>query len=142
MDNSTGSAYVFEAPGIAAPYGAGCPGSGSNPPSLDLSGCIIALGEVRLTLKNGVGGSVALLFFGVAPASVPMDGGCTLLAAPLLPLVLPVPVAGVGPDGGSFDFEVTIPAVAPFTAALQAFMADPASPHGFANSNGVELTVP
>ncbi len=125
-------------------YGTGCAGSGGFVPVLTLSCCASPGQPVTLSLEKGVGGANALLLFGLAPASVALPGkpGCSLLVAPLLPLVLNLPLSGVGPGNGSFSYATTIPAGAPVaTFAMQAFVLDAGASHGYATSAGLVVHV-
>ncbi|MBI4881556.1 MAG: VCBS repeat-containing protein [Planctomycetes bacterium] len=127
---------------LVAAYGAGCPGAGGFIPAIDLDGCPMAAGSVHFRLTGGAGGAPALLLIGVAPASLPAGGGCTLLLQPVL-AALPLVLAGSQPGEGEAQLDATLPpALAPGKITMQAFVLDAASPIGAAASNGLEVTVP
>lgn len=128
--------------GSAVAHGAGCAGTGGVVPKLELLGCPTPGGVGQLVISGGVGGGSALLFFGVAPASLPMAGGCQLLVAPLLPLLLNVPLSGSGAGAGQAILPFSIAPGAPTgQIGMQAFVVDPGGAAGFANSNGLMVTV-
>ena len=130
-------------PGTSSGYGVGCAGSGGFVPGFSIDGCPVAGSTVTLSIDSGLGGSSALVLIGLAPASVPMGGGCLLLVQPVLPIALTLPLPGVGPGGGAIAVPVAIPADAPpAVLTLQAFVVDGGVPLGFSNSNGVELSIP
>ena len=129
--------------GLSLQYGTGCAGGGAQPiPNLTLSGCPEAGNLVSLQVTNGLGGSTAVLFFGQAQGSTPVGFGCNLLVQPLLPLILSVPLGGVGPGNGS----VIIPGIIPANAAgasitSQAIVIDPLVPRGATSSNGIDVAI-
>jgi hypothetical protein len=123
-------------------FGAGCLGSGGRTPRLRLAGTAVQGGVVSLSITNALGGAVASLFTGLEPASVPLPGGCPLLAFPLLPIVFALPLSGTGPGAGEFAFGgVLPPVVSPGSQfVFQAFVADAGGVFGFAATNGVVLS--
>lgn len=126
--------------GSFAPAGAGCPGSGGFTPYLQALGCPSPGKTVKLALSQGLGGSVALLVFGAQPAALPIGGGCQLHAFPLAPIVIPVPLPGSGPGGGSITIGGTIPAGAgTLSVVTQFFTVDPGVALGYAGSNAVQI---
>ena len=122
-------------------FGEGCPGSGGFTPRLALDGCPQSLGGVTLSLTDGVGGGSALLLFALDKGAAPVGGGCDLLLAPpLLPLSLTLPLAGGGPGDGAFSFSAPLPAfAAPGSLVVQAFVVDGGAAGGFSATNGVVL---
>lgn len=128
--------------GAAISHGAGCAGTGGVVPLLELLGCPSPGGVGQLTLSGGVGGGSALLFFGLAPAALPMGGGCQLLVAPLLPLILNVPLSGSGAGAGQTTLPFSIAPGSPTgQIGVQAFVVDPGGQAGFSNSNGLMVSV-
>lgn len=126
------------------PYGQGCPGSGGAAPRLSMSGSAQASDPVALTIDQGLAGAAAVVLLGLGPGALPMGAGCSLLVAPLLPLVLgPLPLSADGPGAGSVALSTTLPPSASGAkVAMQAFVADPGGALGFAASNGLFLQVP
>ncbi|MCC7171114.1 MAG: VCBS repeat-containing protein [Planctomycetes bacterium] len=123
--------------GQSSTYGAGCLGTGGFVPSFDVVGCASPLGTLTSSISGALPG-VGLIFIGGGPAQIPMSTGCSLLAFPVLPQPLSLPLFGFGPGGGSISVAAKVPPVAtPVSFAMQAFVADPAGTGGFANSNGV-----
>ena len=59
--------------GSATNYGAGCTGFLGVTPQLDMSGCFTAGGTVTMDIAGGLGGSTALVFFGLNQSAIP-DG--------------------------------------------------------------------
>lgn len=128
-------------PGVE-PYGTGCEGSGACVPELSVFGTPIPGQQISLSLNNGLGGSLSLLFIGTGPASAPIGSGCSLLVANTL-IHLAIPLGGAGACNGSYSFPSVIPSNTPagVMAYLQGFVADPAKPLGFAASNGLKLVI-
>lgn len=130
-------------PGSIEPTGGpGCAGSGGFAPYLSAIGCPTAGGIVDLSLTLGYGGSVAYIFLGTQPASVPASPICTLYTFPLLPIAIPLQFSGIGPGLGTYSAQVKLaPNIMPGSVILQAFEPAPANPGGFAASNGLKLTI-
>lgn len=126
-----------------ATYGFSCPGSGGVLPTLSVDGCATVGSDITVGIGTGVGGASALIFLGLAEATVPMGFGCTLNTAPLLPVTVgPLPLSNGGPGEGQISFGATIPMNAtPATIYLQAFVTDPGGAGGFSSTNGVELKI-
>lgn len=132
----------IEVCGSANQYGTGCAGSGGFTPSLNLTGCARAAGNVTLSIDDGLGGSFTVLMFGFGQGNIAMDGGCSLLIQTLTPAILNLPLPGAGPGNGDLSIPTQIPGNAPsVTFTMQAFVADPGVPQGFSNSNGLEVTI-
>jgi hypothetical protein len=124
-------------------YGSGCAGSGGFVPSLIVEGAPVAGETLTLSVKEGLGGSTALLFLGTSQVALPMAGGCTLNVAPLLPVVPALPLSGAAAGEGEIRAALTVPTfTTPVTLTMQAFVVDGNVPRGFANSNGVEIVFP
>ncbi len=135
-------AYETPCSSGATAFGAGCPGSGGFVPAMAIDGCTVPGGALTLSITNALGGSTAIVFFGLAPASIPMGFGCDLLAAPLLPLTIALPLGGSGAGAGSVQVTAPLPlGTSQLDLAMQAFVPDPGTPPAFANSNGVRLEV-
>jgi hypothetical protein len=134
--------------GLAAPcpgnelYGKGCAGSGGFTPLLTVAGCSNQGSTITLSIRNALGGSMALLALGLAPSTSPLSANCTLNVAPLLPITITLPMAGAGAGNGSISFPSVLPAVSgPVSITLQALVGDAAAPKGIAASNGFRLDV-
>jgi hypothetical protein len=129
--------------GSSQKYGAGCAGTWGIVPTLDLKGCFGANGLFHLSIKSGLGGAPALLFFGRTQAALPMGSGCFLNAAPLIPVIAgPLPLSSLFPGLGTFVLQTTMPAtLTPGTFTMQAFILDAGAPAGFSNTNGVRVTI-
>lgn len=142
----SGSARLFfeSCGGSTAIYGAGCPGSGGFIPELRLEGCPESGNPVVLSIDQALGGTSALLLFGLGPANIQF-GLCTLLVTPILPAQIVLPLFGSGPGNGNIAVGATIPPV-PSTVsfAMQAAVTDggAASFLGVAMTNGVSVTIP
>lgn len=141
-----GDVYFFTVvPNPPPEYGTGCPGSGGFAPefSLDLSydGCVFPGTNLAFSLSNGLGGSVALLLFGLSNTQAPVTPECNLLVSPS-PINVVVPLLGAGPGGGAISFSSTIPLSSPSVSIYgQGFVADPGVPRGFSATNGVRITI-
>lgn len=137
--------FLCDCSAAGAAYGQGCPGTGGLTPALTLNECPQAGQAVSLTISNAVGGVNALLMFGLQQTQVPIGAtGCDLLIAPILPIVITIPLSGAGPGQGS----ATVQGVLPVNSSgviieFQSFILDPGGPlPGFTATNGVELKVP
>jgi hypothetical protein len=95
-----------------------------------------------LQIANALGGSTALLIFGLSEAAIPMGGGCLLNVTPVLPPVFAIPLGGAGPGNGSATLIGTFPALtAGLLFTMQAFVADPNVPMGFSSTAGLRVKV-
>ncbi len=130
--------------GPAAEYGQGCAGTGGFVPKLSLDTCPLEGTQVTISLTNTLGGSTALLLFGIGVAQLPVEqSGCDLLTAPLLPLIIPIVSGGAGGGMGFAILSGTIPiGTSGTTVYSQAFVLDPAPPAGYAASNGITIAIP
>lgn len=129
--------------GEAFPYGDGCSGSGGFIPVLGMSGCPVVGEQVQLQITNALGGSQAILLFGLGQAQIPVGSGCDLLVGVLFPATLSLPLQGSGPGTGTLVLATTVPpAVAGVTLDMQAFVLDPANAIGASATNGLEMIVP
>lgn len=137
------SYFDDECTGTITTFGSGCAGSGGFTPSLSLTGCMASKGQVTLSLQGGLGGSIAVLFFGTAEAALPVAGGCFLNAFPFAQGPLSFGLDGVGAGNGSATIPGSVPpTIGPATVTLQAFVLDPGVGHGYSNSNGVKAQLP
>lgn len=129
--------------GAFASHGEGCPTSAGRTPELEIHGCAVPSGQVRIQIRGAIPGESALLVLGHQPATLPLGGGCSLLVAPVLPFIVgPIPLAANGLFGGAALLPATLPANAqPGTIALQAFVSDPALFKGYAASNAVVMSL-
>lgn len=124
-------------------YGAGSAGTGGVAPSLSAVGCAEPGQAVTLAINGGLGGAAGLLAIGPEQASLPIGGGATLLVGPALQLLLlPVTLASGGSGTGTWSVTWVLPPALPGSLAFQALVTDPASPIGFATSNGVAFDLP
>ncbi|MSP15069.1 MAG: hypothetical protein EXR73_00410 [Myxococcales bacterium] len=117
----------------------GCPGSGGFVPTLTLDGLPMPGEDITLSLRDGLGGSLALLVFGTDFADLPMGkSGGSLHVAPLLPDVLSLFLTGSGAGTGAFDLAETIPpSLIGVQLVTQTLVVDPGVPAGFTVSNAV-----
>lgn len=125
-------------------YGSGCAGSGGFVPLLELDGCAAENQTVTLSISQGLGGSSALLLFGLAPGVTPLGPNCSILVTPLLGNPLPLPLFGANgvPGAGNISFPGVIPtgtSGASFT--LQALVVDSASFVGAVATNGIAVSI-
>jgi hypothetical protein len=124
-------------------YGSGCSGSGGFTPVLALDGLFAPNQNVTLKIEKGLGGSFAIVFFGLGGASAPMFPPCTLNIAPLLPSYFTLPLFGAGAGNGAIAIPLTVPNTLPtgFGFTMQAFVSDPGVPSLYSNTNGLSLIV-
>jgi len=102
-------------------------------PLLVGAGTLLAGDPVTLALSNALPGGSATLVLGLSALGAPFKGGTMV---PALDVLLPgLPLGG----GGAFTLQASWPTGIPSGTAmfLQAWIADPAGPQGFAASNGV-----
>jgi len=120
--------------GFTGTYGAGCAGSGGFIPQLSVTGCGAVSEVLDVKIENGLGGANALVFVGNNSASIPA-GKCTLLITPFNFLAV-LPLGGIGPGAGSFEFSGSVPVTAAGTTnTVQTWVEDPAIGIGAAGSN-------
>lgn len=131
--------------GSATSYGAGCPGSLGFVPKLKVTGCPVVGDVMNINITEGLGGSTAILFFGLGQGATPVGAGCTFLLAPVLPASISLPLGGGAgnPGAGSLSFGTVVPAsLSGITFTTQAWVLDSAVLIGAAGSNAVKVTVP
>ena len=119
------------------PYSVGCAGSGGFTPKLEVQGALCAGTSGSLSISEGLGGSFALVVFGLQPGATSLPGGCVLAVSPLLPFSLSVPLGGAGAGNGAAQLTGNMPGGAPATVTIQAFVAEPSTPHGYSATAGV-----
>lgn len=134
---------IDTAPSCVVPYGAGCAGSGGFVPTLAMSPCLVVGNSVTLNISKALGGSTALLAFGLTQTTIPIGtSGCDLLLQPLFPATIAIPLGGSGSGNGGVVLTGTVPAtLAGLSFTMQSFVADPASPIGFVTTNGLDIAV-
>jgi hypothetical protein len=129
--------------GAIESYGSSCHGGGGPMPQLVVTGCAAPTGPMSTSIQGGLGGSVAVLLFGLQRASIDVGHGCLLQIAPTLPPTPIVPLFGSGLGSGFISFSASLPAsLPPISFTMQAFCADPSAPLGFSVTNGAEISVP
>ncbi|HZM00500.1 MAG TPA: integrin alpha [Planctomycetota bacterium] len=128
-------------PGVMAPYGEPCSGSGGFAPMLTMGGCPVPGGAVELQVSRALGHTLAYVLAGFpAGTPAPMASGCSFQLAPPFLVVTPLPIFGAGPGQGVASLAGTLPAIEG-TLALQVFIADPAVTGGYVATNGLLLTI-
>lgn len=123
--------------------GDGCVGSGGFTPRVRIDGVATPGGVATISIDRGLGGATAMFFTGLNFASVPLPGGCPLLAFPLLPIVFPLPLTPGGPGDGEFKLSGPLPGVLTVGSSFvfQALVLDAGAPFGFSATNAAKLTV-
>ncbi len=129
-------------PGTTTTYGSGCPGTGGVVPTISIGGCPIPGSAVTISIADGLGGSTALLLFGLGQGNAPIGGGCSLLLSGVFGPTLSIPLGGVGAGAGSTQFGGPLPAgTSGVTITFQAFVLDAASPVGGSATHGVQMDI-
>ncbi|MFG0317134.1 MAG: hypothetical protein ACF8XB_07675, partial [Planctomycetota bacterium JB042] len=128
------------APDGTAPWtnlGLGLAGQNGTP-TLAASGPLCIGSPFSLALSNGLPNGTAALVLGASALSAPFAGGTMLPNPDLIAFGLPLDAAG------DLAIAGTLPAAMPpgFEVFLQAWIADPGGPQGFAASNGLKGTAP
>lgn len=133
----------FDGPGQFTKYGNGCPGSGAFVPTLDGGGIPNAGSAISLSVGQALGGSQALLFFGLGTGSVPLNPSCALQVMPILPqLVIPLPMIGAGAGGGGITLPGVIPSnITPIDIFLQVLVGDPGAAGGVASTRPLRMHI-
>lgn len=122
-------------------YGAGCTGSLDYTPGLYGQGWPTSNGDISLVVVNGLGGASGLMLLGAGKGTVPFKG-CDIQVMPLLPLVMPIQLAGTGGGAGAWLLETKLPSgLSPVMITMQALLADPGGPMGYAVSNPLEMNI-
>lgn len=134
--------WFYGCAGSAVPYGLGCAGTGAIFPKLSMFGCPIEGNQVLLEVSQGLGGSTALLFFGLQQGNISVGGTCPLLVTPLFGPSIILPLAGGGPGAGA----ISLPGILPLgtqgaSFTMQAWVIDPTPLPGAAASNGLQVTI-
>jgi len=135
---------ISDCAGAIVSYGVGCPGTGGFVPVLDFKGCTVPGGTITGAISKGLGGATAMILVGLGQGQIPVGAGCSLLAVPLLPVSIGVPLGGGGGLGtGSVSLPAQLPATLPVGASftVQAYVLDGGVALGAAFTNGVRLTI-
>lgn len=120
------------------PYGVGCYGTGGFVPKLSGT-CPITGDFITLNIDHAFGGAHALMFLGLGKAQLPTGNGCDLLIAPILPLIVSIPLGGFGPNNGSAVISSPLSSMhGSGEITMQVFVADPGAPGGYSGSNAIE----
>ena len=137
-------------------YGQGCPGTAGFVPTIRISGLSGAFGEpkpelfwdacflpganLEFVIKDGLGGSAALLLMGSSPANSSLGGTCTLLVGGTT-IAQPLPLLGAGPGQGEVTLYLSIPQTAgPGSVFMQAWVIDPGSAVGASSTDAIRIT--
>lgn len=145
-----GGAQITEIPvhappcdGVFASYGTGLAGTGGFVPRLGARGCPDVGQPFALQLSSGLGGGLAVLAFGPAPASVPLFGGTVLLGQVdlLVPMVLTGPLGVGGAGVGTLPLQFNLPSAVGASLFVQAAVFDSGAVQGLSLSAGLQLTV-
>jgi hypothetical protein len=136
------SILQHECDGAAGTFGVGCVGSGGFTPRLGFQGCPTPGGNVALRVDRGLGGATALVFVGMAPASLAVSANCDLLTVPVLPTPIALPLLGTGAGVGNLTAPLTLPSTfGGVSFVLQAFLVDPGVTLGASATQGVIVNV-
>lgn len=124
--------------GRSVGFGHGCAGSGGFTPRIALVGIPCVGNVVGFELRDGLGGSFALVFLGAGETVMPITGGCDLLIAPLLPYAFAIPLSGIGAGQGKVAVTTFLPpSIDGAELTLQAFVAEPTLAGGASASAGL-----
>lgn len=126
--------YKFGALGSWDDLGNGMAGTGGLTPRLTGSGPLSAGSDNQALLADALPGAATNLVFGLARIDAPFKGGVLVPNPDVLLLGLPVNADGV--HTLEFTWPAGVPSGTPIY--LQHWVADPASPAGFAASNGLQ----
>jgi choice-of-anchor B domain-containing protein len=132
--------------GIGERHGRGTAGSGGLVPVIDWDGGIAQVGNggFRVTGRDMLGSSAAVLFLGTRAASIPI-AGIELLVDPTGPFAaFAVPTGGGGSGQGSAVLPLPLPndpMLAGGTLYSQWVTLDPAAPAGLSASRGMRSTL-
>lgn len=138
----SGRVVVFAADSGVESFGVGCASTVGLEPELVLHGCATPNGNLQLSIAGGVGGSVAVILFGLNKAAIPVGGGCLLQVVPTLAPLIVLPLSGSGPGQGSVSVSATLPTALPLVAfTMQAFCEDATAALGFSATKGIEVSI-
>lgn len=136
------SILQHECDGAAGTFGVGCVGSGGFTPRIGFQGCPTPGGNVALRVDRGLGGATALVFVGMAPASLAVSANCDLLTVPVLPTPIALPLLGTGAGVGNLTAPLSLPSTfGGVSFVLQAFIVDPGVTLGASATQGVIVNV-
>jgi len=122
-------------------YGTGLAGSGGFVPRFTGSDGP-AIGPWSATIADALGGATCFIFVGEGSGTTPLFGGTLWLDLSRPCTLFSVPLGGTGGVAGAGTLTIQgddVSALAPFTFYAQCLVADPATAHGFAFSNALEL---
>lgn len=123
-------------------YGAGCPGSDDVTPIYGVVGCPEPGRTLTFEVSAALGGSLAILVFGLNQASLPLPGGCLLRVDPLLPFFPTVALSGGASGHGAGSIPLFVPpGSSGAVVTSQAFVLDGGVPQGFSNTNGIDISI-
>lgn len=102
-------------------YGSGCPDAAGFTPLLAGQTTPSSRASIRLWIVNARGGAPAALFVGTGANAAPITPACTVQILPVIPIAVPVTLAGNGASNGTASLALAIPTVAaPFDLYWQA----------------------
>lgn len=144
VGEGVGRVLVFAGtPVLVQSVGEGCPGSGGFVPTLSTDSCPAPGGPLSIHIAKAIGKGVAWLGASSAAGEALQPNGCVVRLGPA-PILVPVPLGGNGPGGGSATVYGHLPVGGPSGLALrvQAFVPDPGAPGGFCASAALAVHLP
>lgn len=137
-----GRVVLFAADSGVGTFGVSCAGELGFEPELALQGCATSNGNLQLSISGGVGGSVAVILFGLNKAAISIGGGCLLQVVPTLAPLIVLPLSGSGPGQGSVSVSASLPTMTPLVSfTMQAFCEDTTAVLGFSATKGIEVSI-
>lgn len=118
-------------------YGSACPSSVGPSPKLVASGCLSPGDLVGLHVLHALPPTVGVMLIGTGAQAAGVVPGCSLQVAPLLPLAIPLTLAG--PTTAIVAGVLPLPAAGDYY--LQVFLADPPGPFGVTATQPLHLHV-
>lgn len=118
----------------------GCSGTGGIKPTLGIGGCIAPLCTASIEVAGCYGNSPGFLLISGSTPSFVVSSSCSLILSPASSLIVPFVTSGPAiPGGGVLSIAAPMPVGLPANAVfeMQALIADPGVPLGFAVSNGL-----
>lgn len=124
--------------------GSGCPGSGEVIPALQSEASPPLGAPFAFHIKSAMGNSLALLAASKSGSVHAQPNGCMVYLGTPVSVMLPVPLGGYGPGGGSATVWGQIPpnALAGAAFEVQAFILDPGAFGGYCATNALEVVLP